>query len=111
MHDGGAAEAPSPSAVAALDRALREIAYLKSKGVRAICTARQTRLNWRDGPSVDGWSMIELRVEADGGIWLTLSDDSDEYSRWLVRLEEQSLVRRIPALAIVGHPSAAGVAV
>lgn len=49
----------------------------------AICAARTARLNWRPGPDVEAWSIIEARIDRAGELWLNLADDSDVYSRWL----------------------------
>ena len=111
MHNGSDSDAPAAAAVVTLERAVREIEHLKAASVDAVCAARQGRLSWRDGPPVGDWTIIELRIDAACATWLTLSDGSDEYSRWLVRTDVPVSVRRIPALELKGDPANAGDAI
>ena len=102
---------PSTQALNTLTQAVADMPALKARAAEAICAARTARLNWRAGPNVDAWSIIEARLDRAGELWLTLADDNDEYSRWLVHMAATLDVRRIPALALEGDPDQAGVLV
>lgn len=94
-----------------LEAAVRDIHCLRALAVAAICAARQARLGWRDGPPLEAWQLIEVRIDGSGALWLTLHEyETDEYSNWLVGADSAGapIVRRIPALALKGAPSAAG---
>ena len=107
----GESDTPPASALAALERVVSAAEALKASSVAAVCTARQAALNWRAGPPLEAWSIVEARVDQNGALWLTLHEyETDEYSRWLVRVDAAAPeVRRIPALALEGRPDAAGV--
>lgn len=105
---------PSTDALSSLEDLLRSIGATKARAVNAVCAAREARLNWRTGPAVEAWSVVEACIDRDGGLWLNLHEyETDEYSRWLVRLDGQdvSQVRRVPALDLRDAPGAAGVLV
>jgi len=106
----GESDTPPASALGALEHVVREAETLKASSVAAVCAARQAALNWRAGPPVEAWSIVEARVDQDGALWLTLHEyETDEYSRWLVRVDAAAPeVRRIPALALEGRLDAAG---
>jgi hypothetical protein len=108
MEPGDARPTPSEAALERLTGAVRTIAALKAAAVERVCAARQARLNWREGPAVEAWSVVELRIDRAGALWLTLHEyETDEYSRWLVAMHGDD-VRRIPALALKGDPTDAG---
>jgi hypothetical protein len=107
----GTSETPPEASLVALARAVSEMAALKPRVVAQICAAREARLNWRAGPAAEAWSLIEARTDASGALWLMLAEDeTDEYSRWLVRVDDGQ-VRKLPALALRGSPDVAGLLV
>lgn len=106
---------PHDQAIAALNSAFDRIDVLKRLGVDAVCAARQASLNWKVGPPIEAWSIVELRIDLESAVWLSLHEyETDEYSGWLVKFAEDGepqTVRRIPALAFQGDPNEAGVEV
>ena len=106
---------PSPGAIDHLMRFEARVDELKAVAIAAVCEARQARLNWKAGPSADQWSLLELRLDAGDAVWLTLHEyETDEYSKWLVRLDIDGRpveVRRAPAIPLQGAPGDAGVKV
>jgi hypothetical protein len=111
----GAWDPPPASALEKLAQAQDDIDTLKDAAVSAICAARQARLNWRAGPPVADWSIIEARIDPAGALWLTLNEyETDEYSAWAVLLDASgaaSAIRRRPFTPYNGAPGDAGVLV
>ncbi|GAM97262.1 hypothetical protein U91I_00887 [alpha proteobacterium U9-1i] len=105
---------PTAEAFAALEHLMRDIDAIKATAVNAVCAAREARLNWRAGPVVEAWSIVEARIDREGALWLGLHEyETDEYSRWLVRLSGRQpiQVRRTAALEMRGDPSEEGLLV
>jgi hypothetical protein len=105
---------PDEGALAMLADAVQNVQPLKAQAVGAICAARQARLNWRPGPAAEAWSVTELCIDRDGALWVALHEyETDEYSRWLVRVDRDAIaeVRRAPAVENYGAPGEAGVLV
>ena len=102
---------PAPGALASLERLMCGIAVIKARAVHAVCAARDARLNWRAGPPVEAWSIVEARIDRDGILWLNLHEyETDEYSRWLASFSDDdvSQVRRVPAFDLRDSPGEAG---
>lgn len=105
---GHESDIPPAAALATLEQAFPTIAAVKADAVARVIAARTARLNWRDGPPVDQWSIVEARTDRDGVLWLNLHEyETDEYSRWLVRMNDGA-VRRIRAIPVQGPPAEAG---
>ncbi len=105
---------PADIALATLADAVRAADALRASAVDTVCAAREARLNWRAGPPVEAWSITELCIDRDGALWLALHEyETDEYSRWLVRVDRDVIaeVRRAPAIENYGAPGEAGVPV
>lgn len=113
--EGDESDDPPASALAKLTEAASQIDLLKAQAVAAICAARQARLNWRAGPPLVEWAMVEARIDTAGDLWLSLHEyETDEYSLWMVRAQgptETWPVRRRPYIPWNGSPGDAGVPV
>jgi len=102
-------QTPRAAALATIVEAVARMGKLKGEAVEVVCAARESRLGWRRGPPADQWSVVEMRIDVGGALWLMLHEyETDEYSRWMVKPGANPVVRRIPALALYGAPDDAG---
>lgn len=103
-EDGFPDSDPRPSGLARLRGArLCAETELVPRAIRAVVEARMARLNWRDGPAEDRWGPVEMLVDRDDTLWLSLHEgETDEYSLWIVRFDagnRPTEVRRAPFVA------------
>ena len=103
-EDGFPDSDPRPSGLARL-RAAHGVAEsgLVPNAVEAVIAARVARLGWRDGPDRDAWSPIEILVDREDRLWLSIHEgETDEYSLWIIAFGAQDRpveVRRAPFVA------------
>lgn len=104
---------PRPSGLARLrDVQARMTTHFLPRAIEAVIAARTARLNWRDGPPEDRWGPVEVAVETDNSLWLSVYEgETDEYSLWIVAFDDADMpreVRRTPYVAGQTRLSQAG---
>ena len=57
--------------------------------ILAVIHARTTSLNWKPGPDLSEWSLLEIMIDEELFPWVILHEyETDEYSVWAVGLDD-----------------------
>ena len=80
---------PRPGGLARLKRAVAAAeAELLPTAVEAVSAARTANLDWKQGPPLKAWTIVEVVIDESDLLWMSVYESvTDESSLWIVHFD------------------------